>query len=158
MNSLLRLVTLILAFFVCSVSVAEQEPEGEKEKPVSYYKQIRPLFQAKCQGCHQPAKPLGEYVMTSFEKLLSGGETGDAAIVPGKPDESYLLEQITPAVAGEPPDTASHFPSGENRTLSIRSETPISRAISESSSLPASARCSNTSLNPETASNFPSGE
>ena len=96
MTSLLRLVTLVLAFLVCSVAFAEQEPEGEKEKQVSYYKQVRPLFQAKCQGCHQPAKPLGEYVMTSFDKLLSGGETGDAAIVPGKPDESYLLEQITP--------------------------------------------------------------
>ncbi|MEL0075282.1 MAG: hypothetical protein VW708_04060, partial [Ilumatobacter sp.] len=26
---------------------------------VSYYHQIRPLFQAHCQGCHQPAKDKG---------------------------------------------------------------------------------------------------
>ena len=73
---------------------AEQQPP-DAESQVSYYRQIRPLFQAKCQGCHQPAKKLGEYLMTSFDELLAGGESGDAAIVPGKPDESYLVDLIT---------------------------------------------------------------
>jgi WD40 repeat protein/mono/diheme cytochrome c family protein len=63
---------------------------------VSYDRQVRPLFQAHCQGCHQPAKAGGDYVMTAFDRLVKGGETGVAAIVPGKPDESYLVEQITP--------------------------------------------------------------
>lgn len=64
--------------------------------PVSFYKQIRPLFQAHCQGCHQPAKARGDYIMTDFAKLLAGGETGEKAIVPGKPEQSHLLVQITP--------------------------------------------------------------
>ena len=64
---------------------------------VSYYKQIRPIFQAHCQGCHQPAKAGGEYVMTNFAKLIAGGESTYEAVVPGKPDESYLFEQITPS-------------------------------------------------------------
>ena len=34
--------------------------------------------------------------MTDFAKLLAGGESDTAAIVPGKPDDSYLLDQITP--------------------------------------------------------------
>ena len=34
--------------------------------------------------------------MTDFAGLLKGGESGEAAIVPGKPAKSYLLEQITP--------------------------------------------------------------
>ena len=63
---------------------------------VSYHQQILPLFQAKCQGCHQPAKAKGKYVMTSFDRLLKGGSSGDAAIVPGQPDKSYLIELITP--------------------------------------------------------------
>ncbi|MFQ5732348.1 MAG: c-type cytochrome domain-containing protein, partial [Planctomycetaceae bacterium] len=65
-------------------------------KQISFYKQIRPIFQANCHGCHQPAKANGEYVMTSFKKLLAGGESGDAAVTPGKPDKSYLIDQITP--------------------------------------------------------------
>ncbi len=63
---------------------------------VSYDKQIRPIFQAHCQGCHQPAKAGGAYVMTAFDRMLKGGESGLPAIVPGRTDESYLLDKITP--------------------------------------------------------------
>ena len=35
--------------------------------------------------------------MTAFDRLLKGGESGEPAIVPGKPDESHLVELITPA-------------------------------------------------------------
>lgn len=70
---------------------------AEGPESVSYYSHIRPIFQAHCQGCHQPAKQGGTYVMTSFELLTKGGESGDAAVVPGKPDASNLFQQITPA-------------------------------------------------------------
>jgi WD40 repeat protein len=63
---------------------------------VSYDKQIRPILQAQCQGCHQPAKAGGRYVMTAFDQLKKGGESDLPAIVPGKPDESFLIDQITP--------------------------------------------------------------
>ncbi|KAA5540105.1 DUF1549 domain-containing protein [Roseiconus nitratireducens] len=33
--------------------------------------------------------------MTNFQSLVAGGETGEPAIVPGKPDQSYLVSQIT---------------------------------------------------------------
>ena len=63
---------------------------------ISYDKQIRPILQARCQGCHQPAKAGGGYVMTSFDRMLRGGESGEPAIVPSKPGESHLIELITP--------------------------------------------------------------
>ncbi|MDX1963664.1 MAG: DUF1549 domain-containing protein [Pirellulales bacterium] len=69
---------------------------GNASQAISYYRQIRPIFQAHCQGCHQPAKAGGKYVMTEFSQLLAGGESGSAAIVAGQPDQSALLEQITP--------------------------------------------------------------
>jgi hypothetical protein len=34
--------------------------------------------------------------MTDFQNLLRGGESGAPAVVPGNPDESYLIQQITP--------------------------------------------------------------
>jgi WD40 repeat protein len=64
--------------------------------PVSYYGEVRPIFQANCQGCHQPAKLKGGYTMTDFQKLLSGGEKDGVAIVPGDPSKGSLVEQITP--------------------------------------------------------------
>ena len=50
---------------------------------VSFHKDIKPIFQANCNGCHQPAKMKGDYLMTEFVALLEGGETGKIAIVPG---------------------------------------------------------------------------
>ena len=67
-----------------------------KPKKVSFYNDIRPVFQGQCHGCHQPAKAKGEYVMTTFEQLLKGGESEEKAVVPGKPDESHLVTLITP--------------------------------------------------------------
>jgi WD40 repeat protein len=91
--------TLLLAslygFILTTTLSADEQPEADTG--VSYYKQILPIFQANCQGCHQPAKQGGDYVMTQFTGMLAGGESGDAAILPGKPDESYLVNQITPA-------------------------------------------------------------
>lgn len=92
--------SLLFAFVIlasqCNQLAFSQADEKAKEaaKPVSYYNQIRTIFQAKCQGCHQPAKKGGDYVMTDFAAMLKGGETGEAAIVPGKPDDSYLMDLI----------------------------------------------------------------
>jgi len=61
---------------------------------VSYYKDIRPIFQQHCNGCHQPAKPMGGYVTTSHPDLFKAGERGKAGVVAGKPAASYLAEQI----------------------------------------------------------------
>src|SRR5215813_11207966 len=63
---------------------------------VSYYREIRPILQANCQGCHQPAKAKGGYVMTDFKGLLAGGETEGAAVVPENPDHSSILKMVTP--------------------------------------------------------------
>ncbi|MDF1657258.1 MAG: DUF1549 domain-containing protein [Verrucomicrobiales bacterium] len=85
---------LLAAFLLFSTSVlfAAEKPDALPET-VSYYEHVRPVLQAKCQGCHQPAKAKSDYIMTEVAKLIAGGET-DTAIVPGKPDESYLMELI----------------------------------------------------------------
>ncbi len=62
---------------------------------VRFSRDIKPIFQARCYGCHQPAKAGGGYVMSRADTLHQGGESEQAAIVPGDPDASYLVEQIT---------------------------------------------------------------
>jgi WD40 repeat protein len=78
---------------------------GEKaaeSATVSYYRDIRPIFVQNCQGCHQPAKASGGYVMTSFAALLKKGDSDEPGIVSGKPEESLVVEQIT-SQDGQPP-------------------------------------------------------
>ncbi len=104
---------LALAAVAVAAPPKKQEVE-DPNAPVSYYKKIRPIFQASCQGCHQPAKAKGDYVMTDHAKLLAGGESaqdGLHAIVPKDPEKSLLLKQITPenGVAEMPPKKAPLF-------------------------------------------------
>src|SRR3954451_19169209 len=63
---------------------------------VSYYREVRPILQANCQGCHQAAKNKGGCVMTDFKKLLAGGDSEGAAIVASHPEKSSILAMITP--------------------------------------------------------------
>lgn len=93
-------------------TVLAMADDDQAPAPVSFDKQVRPILQANCQGCHQPAKAGGSYVMTSFEGLLKGGESGEPAIAPGKPEESPLVDMITPfdGAAEMPRDRAPLHP------------------------------------------------
>jgi WD40 repeat protein len=97
---LIRLLLLTALFaitqgsFAPSASGAEGQPTAAAQ--ISYYDQVRPIFVANCQGCHQPSNASGGYVMTAFEKLLAGGASKKAAIVPRQPEKSRLVQMITP--------------------------------------------------------------
>lgn len=84
---------VVLALSATVVLAAESE-SGQ----VSFYNDIRPVFQTHCQGCHQPARARnsGAYVMTSYDLLVKAGESEETPVVPGKPDESYLVQLIMP--------------------------------------------------------------
>ncbi|MES2694694.1 MAG: c-type cytochrome domain-containing protein [Verrucomicrobiota bacterium] len=89
-----RFAALLLSLTAIQGHAAEEAAAAPA--PVSYWKQIRPIFQASCQGCHQPARNKGGYVMTDFARLMAGGESGEKAIVPGDPKKSLLVDSITP--------------------------------------------------------------
>lgn len=92
---------LCLSTAAAAFAQAPKKEEGiDPNKPVSFYKHIRPIFQAQCNGCHQPAKKKGDYIMTDFATLLKGGEEG-SAVVPGKAAESNLIKLIKPDDKGK---------------------------------------------------------
>jgi WD40 repeat protein len=96
MKRLLAVLACIPVACLTAVARGEENPNpaAEASQPVSFYRDVRPILQANCQGCHQPAKPSGAYVMTDFDRLVAGGESEEKAVVPGKPDQSYLMGQI----------------------------------------------------------------
>src|ERR1700739_3356839 len=88
---------------VCqSLSASEGKKDDKLPETVSYYKDVRPILQQHCQGCHQPAKAQGGYVMTDYDGLIKKTDAGEIAVVPGQPDRSVLYRQIVPQ-AGKPP-------------------------------------------------------
>jgi WD40 repeat protein len=103
MGALKRLVVVTLALTLApSLAQAGGAPkkknakEDKEPEVVSYYRDIRPILQQHCQGCHQPAQAKGGYIMTSFADMLKSGDHGQPGIVPGQPDKSYVVHQITP--------------------------------------------------------------
>src|SRR5437899_292386 len=97
-----RLAPALLLFLALTLSplpcrAAENPATEAKLAPkVSYYREVRPILQANCQGCHQPAKSKGGYVMTEFKRLLTGGDNEGTAIVPAHPEKSAILKMVTP--------------------------------------------------------------
>jgi WD40 repeat protein/mono/diheme cytochrome c family protein len=79
---------------VCPLSSVAADPAPKDPTRVSYFKDVRPIFQQNCQGCHQPAKAQGGYVMTEHAGLLGKGDGDKPGVVPGKPEASFILDEI----------------------------------------------------------------
>lgn len=56
---------------------------------------ILPLFEAKCNKCHNEEKAKGDLRLDTHELAMKGGkDSGDQNIVPGKPDDSVTVQRI----------------------------------------------------------------
>lgn len=89
--------TVAVALFVSSwmgTSVRAADEKPAETGPVSFYRQVRPVLQRHCTGCHQPAKAGGKLVLTSYAAAKAGGEQG-LGFEAGKPDASLLIEFIS---------------------------------------------------------------
>jgi len=93
--------------------------------PVSFNKDIKPILQANCLGCHQPAKAKGGLVMTDFARMCAGGDSGDASIVPNDPGKSEMIARVKGL-----PDHAI-MPPGEAKKLDEKEITLLERWIKE---------------------------
>ena len=61
---------------------------------IEFFEQhIRPVLAAECYECHSSAKKKGGLALDTRDGLLKGGESG-AAILPGQPDSSLLLQAL----------------------------------------------------------------
>ncbi len=60
---------------------------------VLYTEAVAPILNAKCAGCHGGEKQKGKLRVDSIEALLKGGSDG-TSLVPGKPEESLLLQRV----------------------------------------------------------------
>ncbi len=76
---------LVCQLMVRSAAAADTAPDFETE--------IAPIIAKRCLECHNARDAAGKLVLTTAAGLHGGGE-GGPVIVPGRPDESSLLERI----------------------------------------------------------------
>ncbi|QDU62106.1 Planctomycete cytochrome C [Planctomycetes bacterium Pan216] len=84
----------IFALLGTSPVIQAASTEADSEAARHFEEKVRPLLAAKCFSCHGPDKDKGGLRLDSRTAMLHGGESGDPAIVPGKPGESVLIEAI----------------------------------------------------------------
>ena len=85
---------LLFAWMVVPVVSGEAKPkENEPSTAPSYFRDIRPLIQQYCQGCHQPAIMQGHLDLTQYRTLLQGGHSGPG-LIPGHPEKSLLIAMM----------------------------------------------------------------
>jgi hypothetical protein len=82
---------LLAILFLFVIAAA---PVSAEEKPVSYYHDIRPIFNSDCNACHKPEKLKGELDMTTVAALMKGGKHG-SEVKPGEPDKSKLVDMVS---------------------------------------------------------------
>jgi hypothetical protein len=83
---------LALAAVAVDIDVSKLPPvSGQKD--VTFEKDIKPLFDKSCVGCHGAEKPKGKLRLDSLELTLKGGVDGKV-LEPGKSANSFLVANI----------------------------------------------------------------
>ena len=85
--------------------------------PVSFEREVMPLLEKRCNKCHHPEEQRGGLDLTRIETMLRGGDDLGPALVPGKPEESPLVQVLTGAKKPEMPKKGEKLPESEIDTL-----------------------------------------
>lgn len=61
---------------------------------VDFLREVKPIFDAHCVQCHGPEKQKSGYRLDESAVAFAGGDSGEAAIIPGKPDQGMLIHLV----------------------------------------------------------------
>src|SRR5581483_6429307 len=61
--------------------------------PVSFYKEVLPIFRTACLGCHGGDQPAGGLSLASYADLMKGGKSGPP-LVAGKGSDSRIVKLL----------------------------------------------------------------
>src|SRR5947209_7784678 len=91
---LCALLALALTFAILFSTPASGSAQTPAAKPVSFINDVAPILKENCFACHDAKKRKGKLDMSTYESLRKGGSKEDP-IVPGKPDDSLLIDLLT---------------------------------------------------------------
>jgi hypothetical protein len=114
-----RTLPLVAALAVCATLLApalaakdldaSKLPPPSDKKGITYVRDIRPILEKTCFGCHGADKAKGNIRLDSLERIIKGGDDGKI-VVAGSSDRSLLayavartqVKKMPPPDKGEP--------------------------------------------------------
>ena len=91
-----RRILTVAALLGAQIATAQAEDAAKKLPPpaaaVDFHKDIRPLLEQSCVGCHGAEKQKGEFRLDTLDWLLKGGE-GGSVVTRGHSAESSLIHR-----------------------------------------------------------------
>jgi mono/diheme cytochrome c family protein len=88
-----QIATIVLLAVTSAAAAAEPTPASDASGLEFFEKRVRPLLVENCYRCHGPERQRGGLMLNSRAAILKGGGRGPA-IVPGKPDQSRLIQAV----------------------------------------------------------------
>ena len=113
---------LFLLFAILAVLLfprcVQARQKARAENPDEYWiNRVEPLLDKYCLKCHAGVRQQGGLDLRSLETILRGGNRGPA-LIPGKPDESRIVEFVQPkAESHMPPDPKKQLSAQEIAVL-----------------------------------------
>lgn len=77
-----------------ATKIAAVSEDAKHQGSVDYFKDIAPIFEAKCVECHRGTKAKGGLKLDSLANATAGGDDDGPAIQPGKPSSSAILARM----------------------------------------------------------------
>lgn len=131
---LLFAVSMLVGVLSVSSQAREKTPLANPDKLWS--SRVEPLLDKYCLKCHAGVRQQGGLDLRSIETILRGGEHG-SAIIPGKPNESRVVQYVLP-------NSTPHMPPDNRRQLS-NEDISVLKAWIAQLPVPKSNLASNTS-------------
>ncbi len=92
-----KFLCLVIGRGILAVAVTVQ---AQDEADLSFTQNVLPVLREHCLDCHGPDEQESGLRLDSRRSLIRGGDSGEPAVVPGKPFDSYLMKVIS----GDDPD------------------------------------------------------
>jgi Protein of unknown function (DUF1549)/Planctomycete cytochrome C len=74
--------------------LASAVPAGAQPSRIDFQRDVRPIFESRCQGCHGAQQQMAGLRLDSGEAVLQGASDGPV-VLPGKSAASRLMERVT---------------------------------------------------------------
>src|SRR3569623_851089 len=105
-----------LLIALCVYACAQDRVLAARMPEQMWDESVAPILDRNCFKCHAGVRQKSGLDLRSLDTILRGGERGPA-IIPGKPDESRIIQFILPGADPHMPNEGKQLPDDEEETL-----------------------------------------